>query len=378
MGEAITCSAPVYVLVFTCGRQGSRSLRRCPTRPASIRGHWAALSSHPHQVRDSSAPCPLGGPRGPVALLHGLLALSHWARPPRNARVFVCLQYACVSVCARVWARQCEFPCRFPVQTPGLRPPDRGPPSSTPIPSFPRSGKFAPGRCAAGESSCTSAAPPLTHPAPPAPPFQLPPGFCSRAGTSLPRTRRLPSLLPVADSERPPGRARWSGAGRLRPRPRPRQGSGLRSTPSTADPVPSPAVARRWPETAPLASDFTAYWIWLLTYEGASGATAKLSYLAALTKLAIGLYCHPPLLCREPTLVHSQPAPQTQGKPLGIRQRRLGFHQNRPRPSSHTPRGWGCPSRTSVSPSPGVGVCPGEQACQFWPLRSMARFLSGS
>lgn len=75
-----------------------------------------------------------------------------------------------------------------------------------------------------------------------------------------------PSQLRAPDSGRPPGPAWWSGAGRLRPRPRPREGSGLPSTPSTADPVPSPAVARRWPEAAPLASDFTAFWIWFSTW----------------------------------------------------------------------------------------------------------------
>lgn len=58
--EAITCSTPVYVLVFTCGQQGSRNLRRRPTWPAPVRGHWEALFSHLRQVRDGSTPCPLG------------------------------------------------------------------------------------------------------------------------------------------------------------------------------------------------------------------------------------------------------------------------------------------------------------------------------
>lgn len=58
--EAITCSAPVYVLVFTCGRPGSSNLRRCPTRSAPVGGHSAALFSNPGQVRDSRALCPLG------------------------------------------------------------------------------------------------------------------------------------------------------------------------------------------------------------------------------------------------------------------------------------------------------------------------------
>lgn len=31
--EAITCSTPVYVLVFTCGQQGSRNLRGVPPGP---------------------------------------------------------------------------------------------------------------------------------------------------------------------------------------------------------------------------------------------------------------------------------------------------------------------------------------------------------
>lgn len=58
--EAITCSTPVYVLVFTCGQQGSRNLRRRPIWPAPVRGHWEALFSHPRQVRDGSTHCPLG------------------------------------------------------------------------------------------------------------------------------------------------------------------------------------------------------------------------------------------------------------------------------------------------------------------------------
>lgn len=59
-----------------------------------------------------------------------------------------------------------------------------------------------------------------------------------------------PAFKPAPGSGRPPGPAWWSGAGPLRPRPRPKEGSGLPRTPSTADPEPSPAVARRWPEAA--------------------------------------------------------------------------------------------------------------------------------
>lgn len=58
VSEAITCSTPVYVLVFTCGQQGSRNPEASHlARP--VRGHWEALF-HPHQVRDGSTPCPLG------------------------------------------------------------------------------------------------------------------------------------------------------------------------------------------------------------------------------------------------------------------------------------------------------------------------------
>ena len=57
--------------------------------PRSLGGPFLPPPSSTRQQRA----LPAGSPRGPVALLHGLLA---WARPPRNARVFVCLQYACV------------------------------------------------------------------------------------------------------------------------------------------------------------------------------------------------------------------------------------------------------------------------------------------
>lgn len=47
--KVITCSAPVYVLVFTCRPRGSRSRVRCPTRPTPFRDP-PALFSHPRQL----------------------------------------------------------------------------------------------------------------------------------------------------------------------------------------------------------------------------------------------------------------------------------------------------------------------------------------
>ncbi|XP_042763736.1 collagen alpha-1(I) chain-like [Panthera leo] len=101
---------------------------------------------------------------------------------------------------------------------------------------------------------------PTTHPAPPAPPLQLPPSSCSSAGTSSPQIRRLPASsglrTPGARLAGPGGAGRGGAAEAAPPA---QEGSGLPSTPSTADPVSSPAVAQRWPEAAPLASDFTAF-----------------------------------------------------------------------------------------------------------------------
>lgn len=54
---AVTCLAPVYVFVFTCGRPGSRNLWVRPTRPAPVGGHGAA--PFPHPMRDRRVPCPL-------------------------------------------------------------------------------------------------------------------------------------------------------------------------------------------------------------------------------------------------------------------------------------------------------------------------------
>lgn len=70
--EGITCSAPVYVLMFTCGRLGSRNLRRRPTRPnPRRRSPGSPFLPPPSSTRQQSA-LSAGGPRGPVALLQGL------------------------------------------------------------------------------------------------------------------------------------------------------------------------------------------------------------------------------------------------------------------------------------------------------------------
>lgn len=121
--EAITCSAPVYVLVFTCGRPGSRNLRSCPTRPAPIGDRRAALFSHPRQVRDSRAPGPLGVPVGPWRCSRDCKGNPQGASFPECTcvRVFVCPK--CVGLSTRVYGPVGEFPCRFPVQAPRLHPP---------------------------------------------------------------------------------------------------------------------------------------------------------------------------------------------------------------------------------------------------------------
>lgn len=154
-----------------------------------------------------------------------------------------------------------------------------------------------------GRPECGHLRGPTTHP-----------GHLRRRCRSRPAPARAPAPLrrrsagsqPAPGSGLPapagPGLVERGGAGRLRPRPRPREGSGLPSTPSTADPVPSPAVARRWPEVAPLASDFTAFWIWFSTWgKGRTARDRELNYLAALTKLTIGLYCYLPYPVRSQT-----------------------------------------------------------------------------
>lgn len=100
--------------------------------------------------------------------------------------------------------------------------------------------------------------PPVTHPAPPAPSLQRPLGCCfSSAVTSSPQIRLpLPKPAPRSGFRAPARPAWWSGAGRggggRAPDPREEWSP---HTLSTANPMPSPAEARRWPEAAPLASD---------------------------------------------------------------------------------------------------------------------------
>lgn len=103
---------------------------------------------------------------------------------------------------------------------------------------------------------------PCPHHSPPAPPLQLPPGSCSSAGTSSPQIRRLAASSGLR-APAWPGLVKRGGAGEAAPPTQ--EGSGLPSTPSAADPVSRPAVAQRWPEAPPLASDFTAFWIWFST-----------------------------------------------------------------------------------------------------------------
>lgn len=185
--EAITCSAPVYVLVFTCGRPGSRNLRRCPTRPAPVGGHRAALFSHPRQVRDSRAPCLLGVRVGPWRCSRDCKGNPLGASFPECTCVPVSQVRG--SVCARVWTRRCEFPSPFPVQAPRLHPhphPRVGP-SPHSKPRLPQTGKVRSGAGMCGRLEFRHLHGPPTHPAPPAPLLQLPPSSCSSASTSSPQ-----------------------------------------------------------------------------------------------------------------------------------------------------------------------------------------------
>lgn len=201
---AITCSAPVYVLVFTCGRPGSRNLRSCPTRPAPVGGRRAALFSHLRQVRDSRAPCPLGVPVGPWRCSRDCKGNPQGASFPECT----CVRVSQVrgSVCARVWTSRrvsVSIPCSGSSPVPPTPSPEWDP-LLTLTPGFPKPGKFArePG-CAGGWSSDTSTAPPLT-------PRHLRRCSSSRpapAPARAPPRRRSAGSQPAPDSGRPPGRA---------------------------------------------------------------------------------------------------------------------------------------------------------------------------
>lgn len=124
---AVTCSAPVYVLVFTCGRPGSRNLRVRPTRPAPVGSHRAA--PFPHPIRDRRVPCPLWVRAGRLALS---LGVQGWPTG-RVLSECMCVRVSQVRawVCARVCgARRRAFSCHFPVRTLRGGPTKCGPPSS--------------------------------------------------------------------------------------------------------------------------------------------------------------------------------------------------------------------------------------------------------
>lgn len=131
-----------------------------------------------------------------------------------------------------------------------------------PNPQLRQTGKFTsePG-CAGGASSYTSAAPPLTQ------------CHLRRRSSSCraPAPARVPPCCRSTGSQacsglRAPARSRLverSGAGPLRPRPRPKEGSGLLSTPFKSQPRTQPCSSSTVARGCSLASDFTAYWIWL-------------------------------------------------------------------------------------------------------------------
>lgn len=195
-----------------------------PARPRR-RSQGSPLSPTPVKCATAERSVRWGSVRASGAA-PGTAGVIYGARPFLNARVFVCPK--CVGLCARVCVPAGVSLCRFPVQTPRLRPapvPQSGDPFLTPVPGFPRSGKFAPEPgCVEGWSSDTSVSPPLTQrhlrrrsssrpaPAPArAPPRRRSAGSQPAPGSGL----RAPAW---------PGLVERGGAGRLRPRPRPRRG----------------------------------------------------------------------------------------------------------------------------------------------------------
>lgn len=236
--------------------------------PSAVTGQ--PFISNPRQVRDSRALCPLGVRAGQWRCSRDCRGNLWGASFPECT----CVRVSQVrgSVCARVCARWCEFvsvPCSDSSPAPRPRRPEWGPLSHS-SPRLPQIGKVRSGAGMCGRLEFRHLRVPTTHPAPPAPPLQLPPSSCSSAGTSSPQIRRLPASsglrTPGARLAGPGGAGRGGAAEAAPPA---QEGSGLPSTPSAADPVSSPAVAQRWPEAAPLASDFTAFWIWLSTWERA-------------------------------------------------------------------------------------------------------------
>lgn len=136
-----------------------------------------------------------------------------------------------------------------------------------PNPQLRQTGKFTPEPgCAGGASSYTSAAPPLTQchlrrrssscraPAPARVPL-----CCGSTGSQARSGLRAPARSGLVER---------SGAGPLRPRPRPKKGSGLLSTPLKSQPRTQPSSSSTVARSCSLASDFTAYWIWLASDQG--------------------------------------------------------------------------------------------------------------
>ncbi|XP_038295639.1 basic proline-rich protein-like isoform X1 [Canis lupus familiaris] len=160
--------------VFTCGRPGSRNLRRCPTRPAPVGGHRAALSPTPAKYGTAEHPVSWGSVRASGAA-------PGTARAPRlRAPRPQCGTLSSLHPLASP-DRESSLPTRH-VQEAGVPTPPR--PHHSPRP-----------------------------PAPPLPlPLPLPPSSCPSAGTSPPQICRLPA----SSGLRTPGarRARPGGTGR--------------------------------------------------------------------------------------------------------------------------------------------------------------------
>lgn len=208
-----------------------------------------------------------------------------------------------------------------------------------PNPQLPQPGKVGSGVGICGRRESLHLRGPSTHPAPPSPRLQPLPGSCSTASTSSPQVCQLPTRLQDPDSGRPPGRARPGvGGGAAEAAPPTQGGEWSAQHPLHSRPYAQPCLRSIVAQGCPSALRFNS--LLDLAFDLEKGPVARdreLSYLAALTKLAVRLYCHLSFSVGCQTWSTLSPLPQTRGKPQGSRQRRLEFHQNRLLLSSNTP-----------------------------------------
>lgn len=315
------CPTPVYVLVFTCRRPGSRNLRKRPARPAPSAVIPATFLSDPHPVRGGRQRArPAGASRELVAQpgVQAEPAGRVFPSPrvpagPRNVRGSVRTAAAARPVSSRV----ASLPRLCP--RPGVRTL-----STQPLPPLSRESSLAvSGLRLFGRQELLHLASPPHSPSATCAAVPTPARFrlqCSPS--SPPAPQPAPGSRLRTPGSRWPGREEWGGAAEAAP---PTLGGEWSAQhPLAAYLVPSPALTRLW-QGLPL---------WFLTSRitKCGFRHGEANYLAALATLATGLYCQPPPLYKEPSQL---PSPDL-GKPPGSRQRRLGFHPNRPRPLAHT------------------------------------------